>query len=226
MSLDFQIRFLGDGGNRVRWRAADLERIAKHCGCTTREVALPAQRDMGLPVTDFAVTRSAGAQDYTFTISTESVDRMSDTIALKGWRLDEYRRNPVVLANHASRMLPIGRATRTWIDGTRLRSTVRLSNDRFAQRVGQMLDEGVLRAASVGFQPGEWSFSTDKARPFGIDFKSGHELLEWSIVSVPANADCLVDGAGAAKSATPRLDELRTRLQARQRAMAIEERRR
>jgi hypothetical protein len=49
-----------------------------------------------------------------------------------------------------------------------------------------------LTATSVGFIPRAWSFSTDASRKGGIDF---HEtkLLEFSVVAVPADADCTID---------------------------------
>jgi hypothetical protein len=60
-----------------------------------------------------------------------------------------------------------------------------------------MVDEGTLRGASVGFVPGQdWKFSSDAKRPLGIDFLSGHKLLEWSVVNIPANSQCLFEGTG------------------------------
>ena len=35
-----------------------------------------------------------------FIISNERVDRMGDVISLKGWRLKEFRKNPIVLFVH------------------------------------------------------------------------------------------------------------------------------
>jgi hypothetical protein len=48
----------------------------------------------------------------TFAISTASVDRMGDTIAVDGWELDRFKANPVVLWAHASDELPTARFSR------------------------------------------------------------------------------------------------------------------
>src|SRR6266545_3513559 len=44
-------------------------------------------------------------------ISTEDPDRDKDTLALDGWDLRNYRRNPIVLWAHDYKSLPIARAT-------------------------------------------------------------------------------------------------------------------
>src|SRR5262245_60381691 len=45
-----------------------------------------------------------------FTISTDARDRDADTIAVKGWSLENYLKNPVILFGHDSRGLPIGQS--------------------------------------------------------------------------------------------------------------------
>ena len=44
-----------------------------------------------------------------FIASTDDVDRYSDIIDQKGWQLDNYKKNPVILFNHNSQALPIGK---------------------------------------------------------------------------------------------------------------------
>jgi hypothetical protein len=56
--------------------------------------------------------------------------------------------------------------------------------------------EKFISACSVGFVPLKYSFSRDPDRPFGIDFER-QELLEVSIVPIPANANALVQGRSA-----------------------------
>ena len=60
-----------------------------------------------------------GARDrtFTFTLSTRDVDRANDTIDQSGWRLDNYKRNPVVLFSHDHRGLPIGRTVAIGVEG-------------------------------------------------------------------------------------------------------------
>jgi phage head maturation protease len=75
---------------------------------------------------------------------------------------------------------------------------------------------GYLKATSVGFMPLKYTFSKDPAREYGIDFLE-QELLEFSIVTIPANPDALIDpGQASGKSAAALrrqrdLDEIRRR---------------
>jgi hypothetical protein len=132
---------------------------------------------------------------------------MLDTIAVAGWDNSIYPTNPVVLSGHNSDMLPVGRAIWTGIEGGRLKSKMIFGSDEFAQRVKRMVDERIIRTASVGFTPGKWEFSKDRARQGGIDFISGHRLLEWSIVNIPANPRCLLEGVEGAKGATVAIEQ-------------------
>jgi phage head maturation protease len=59
--------------------------------------------------------------------------------------------------------------------------------------VAALLSGGFLRSVSVGFRPLEFRFSSDPARQGGIDFTK-QELLEISVVPVPANAEALLTG--------------------------------
>jgi phage head maturation protease len=65
-------------------------------------------------------------------------------------------------------------------------------------RRGNLLNAGVVKAASIGFMPLAWDFNRQRD---GIDFHET-ELLESSIVPVPANADCTLD-AGQLKALSP-----------------------
>jgi HK97 family phage prohead protease len=138
-----------------------------------------------------------------FTISTASVDREQDTIALSGWDVRQYLRNPVVLWGHDAAALPIGRALDVGIEGGALKATVEFiaadmpERGQFAEAVYRLAHQGVIRATSVGFRPLKWAYTEDKARGAddwfpGIDFQE-QELLELSIVTVPANPEALLD---------------------------------
>src|SRR5262245_46070666 len=98
MTLAALQRRLFGSGNRVFWSARDVERICDRFGLAYVPAAMlrpHASRDAAAA----AVPRSAGneSRNYTFTISSSSVDRMGDTIAIDGWQLEAYRKNSVVL---------------------------------------------------------------------------------------------------------------------------------
>jgi phage head maturation protease len=133
-----------------------------------------------------------------FVFSDGSTDRMNDRINPDGWSLGNYRANPVVLFAHNSEAPPIGRARNVHSDGTRLLGDVEFMPpeiSEFADSIYKMVRGGYLKSGSVGFLPGSYRFADDESRPYGIDFTSGHELLEFSIVPIPALPTALIDAA-------------------------------
>jgi len=138
-----------------------------------------------------------------FTISTAAVDREADSIAVAGWDLANYRKNPVVLWGHDSSQLPIGRGFDVAVEGGALKASVEFipedtpEGGAFAESVYRLARSGFIAATSVGFRPIKWTFTADKDRGAddwfpGIDFEE-QELVELSIVTVPANPEALLD---------------------------------
>jgi HK97 family phage prohead protease len=130
-----------------------------------------------------------------FTISTGSIDRYNSTIAVKGWQTENFQKNSVILWAHDDYIPAIGRAETTRVDGDRLRSrAVFATRDvhPLADTVYALIKAKFINAASVGWIPLKWQFVEDKDRGFGIDYLE-QELLEWSVVNIPANPECLVD---------------------------------
>jgi HK97 family phage prohead protease len=133
-----------------------------------------------------------GEREIGLVISTKNPDRDKDTMEAEGWDLRNYRKNPVVLWAHDYRSLPIARARKVQVADGSLKAI-----DHFVERdvyplaeiVLQMLKRGYLNAASVGFMPLKWARNEERG---GIDFEK-MELLEHSIVPVPANAEALVE---------------------------------
>lgn len=146
-----------------------------------------------------------------FTISTASVDRMGDTIKLDGWELDNYRKNPVVLFGHDASAPPIAKAPRVWTEDGALKAEAQFvpadnpAIGRFAEGILQLYKGGFMSATSVGFSPKQYAFTEDPSRRFGIDFLK-QELLEYSAVPVPANAEALIEGRAAGIDVTGMLD--------------------
>lgn len=127
--------------------------------------------------------------------SDETVDRYGDVISANGWRLDNYRKNPVVLIDHNYTVNAIVGTASMRIEGTRLIASVTLDDpatNRQASIVANLITSGSLRAMSVGFIPIRWE--TIKA-PDGtwLGFKyTEQELTENSFVAVPANPNAVV----------------------------------
>jgi HK97 family phage prohead protease len=137
-----------------------------------------------------------GERALDFIISNGSVDRHGDTIAANGWKLKNFRKNPVVLWMHEHAMLPVGKALKVHIEDGKLKARVEFTPAgmaRFNDAVFDMLAGGFLSATSVGFIALKYNFVDDPQRRFGIDFLE-QELVEFSIVTVPANAEALIEG--------------------------------
>jgi HK97 family phage prohead protease len=132
-------------------------------------------------------------EGMTFCISDETKDRDGDVIALKGWQLDNYRRNPVVLWAHDRSQLPVGKSLAVYESGGRLMSLDQFSEDHeLGCSVKKLYRGGYLNAVSVGFMVRE-------ARPRkegGFDILS-QELLEHSAVPIPSNPNALVEARAA-----------------------------
>jgi HK97 family phage prohead protease len=136
---------------------------------------------------------------FDFTISTGSVDRYGDTVKVDGWKLANFRKNPVVLWMHDGTKLPVGKASNIRIEDGKLKARVDFTPQglaSFNDIVFELVKTGFLSATSVGFLPLVYNFVNDPQRQFGIDFKE-QELLEFSIVTVPANAEALIEGRSA-----------------------------
>jgi HK97 family phage prohead protease len=151
------------------------------------------------------------SRTLTFTISSAAVDRMGDTINVQGWKLDAYRKNPVVLWGHDAGDFPVAKSNKIWIEGDKLKSEAEFipadnpATGKHAEGILQLYKGGFLSATSVGFNPLKYAFTDDPKRRFGIDFLE-QELLEFSCVTVPANAEALIEGRAAGIDVTPMLD--------------------
>lgn len=138
-----------------------------------------------------------GSRVLRFTISTDTVDRMGDTIAVDGWDLKAFKKNPVVLWAHDSTQLPVGKASNITVEDGKLKADAEFASadlNPLADQVLRMYQQGFLSAVSVGFVPHKWAWVEDKDRPWGIEFME-QELLEFSAVPVPANPEALVEDA-------------------------------
>jgi HK97 family phage prohead protease len=148
-----------------------------------------------------AVVRVAddASAPVTVILSTAAVDRMDDTIAVEGWQLDNYRKNPVVLFAHDQRSLPIGKMANLRVEEGKLLGDVTFAEHEFAKDVAALVRGGFLNAGSVGFRPIRYVFNEERGGDGWCppcDFIE-QELLEHSLVPVPANPEALLAGKAA-----------------------------
>ena len=132
-----------------------------------------------------------GDRSIKFIITTGDADRENDVIDPTGWDVSNYLKNPVVLFAHDYGSLPIARTTKLEQHDDHLVAIAEFATEDLnpmAEQVFNMLKQGFLRGASVGFRPTVFEYNNDRG---GVDF-SGQELLEFSVVPIPANAQSLM----------------------------------
>lgn len=136
---------------------------------------------------------------YSVTLSDGSVDRHGDTISPDGWKLDAYKANPVLLWAHDSHSLPIGQTLNARVESLKLRGEMSFAKHDFAKDVKDLVDAKILRAVSVGFAPKKYEEAKDRDDGDSwfppLNFLE-QELLELSVVPVPANPNALIDAKG------------------------------
>jgi HK97 family phage prohead protease len=140
-------------------------------------------------LSDFSVEKSAESDELRIVgyANTTTKDRVGDVVAMEAWTkggLDNFKQNPIILAYH-NHSRPIGVAESLSIDEKGLKITARIS--KAAGEVYQLVQEGILKAFSIGFQTKDADYDsiTD------IFVIKDLELLEISVVSIPANQDSL-----------------------------------
>lgn len=117
--------------------------------------------------------------------STDDKDRMGDVILADAWKqagaLDNYLKNPVVLAYH-DMSKPIGKTIDHTVDKKGLKITAKIS--KAAGDIAQLIKDGIVSTFSVGFmvKDADYDSTTD------IFVIKAVELLEVSVVTIPANA--------------------------------------
>jgi|WetSurMetagenome_2_1015567.scaffolds.fasta_scaffold88458_1 HK97 family phage prohead protease len=136
-----------------------------------------------------ATVTDIGLRDgqYEMTVSTANVDRDGDRVMPEGMDAESFKANPALIWSHDYSQIPIGTVTSlTAVKGQGIRARFKfLEGDEFASRVQNAWDQGVVRAASIGFRPKTWD-QTDT----GYDV-TGWELLEISLVAIPANPEAV-----------------------------------
>ena len=124
-----------------------------------------------------------------FILSDESVDRMGDVIRADGWDLASFKKNPVALFGHSHDQI-LGVWENVRVEGKKLLGRLKLAKpgtSELVDTVRSLIDQRILKAVSVGFQPIE---AEPRKSGGGYDFiKSA--LHEVSVVSVPANPNAL-----------------------------------
>lgn len=129
--------------------------------------------------------------------SKEVKDRDGEIIKASGWELDNFRNNSVLMAFHDYNAFPVGRVQ--WIkkypeeNPIGLKFKAQFADTEVGREAYQLYKGGYMNCFSVGFRPIEKPYydKTLEARVF-----PKNELLEISIVPIPALPDAKVESIG------------------------------
>jgi HK97 family phage prohead protease len=138
----------------------------------------------------FHKTHADAADGMEFVLSDATPDRFGDIVEADGWVTDNFSKNPIALFGH-QKDFPIGKWKNVRVhEGKALRGELQLAPKGTSDRIDEirkLIEADILRAVSVGFVPLE---SEEIKGTWGTRFKK-HELVECSLVSVPANPNAL-----------------------------------
>lgn len=142
-----------------------------------------------MPKTFDGQTRSA-----VFVMTDETTDSYGDTVRAKGADLTRFESNPICLLNHRSDLI-LGNWSDVQKKPKRIEGKATLAAEGTAPHIDMaygLLEQGILRAASIGFMPTKLERKLDdKGEPTWA-----YDILEWemyecSIVAVPSNPAAL-----------------------------------
>jgi HK97 family phage prohead protease len=128
----------------------------------------------------------------TFVLSDETKDRMGDVIMADGWELADFRKNPIALFGHRSDFV-IGKWSNLRVEKQALLGDLELAAKGTSARIDEvvsLVEADVLRATSVGFRRIK-SAPLDPEKPYAGERFTKQELVECSVVAVPANPNAL-----------------------------------
>ena len=139
------------------------------------------------------IAKAVGKRQVRVVVSTSRLDRDGDIIEVTGIDLEAFRSNPIVLNQHR-RDEPIARCVEIGVKGDALEALVQFPDKGISPKSDEvygLIQAEVLNAVSIGIIPREWSNINDDKPWLGKRYSTS-EMVEFSVVSVPANADALI----------------------------------
>lgn len=142
--------------------------------------------------------------------SRPTIDRDKELIESSAWKLDNYRKNPVLLLCHKYDTPPVGKCLWVKADQNGLKFKAQFAKTERGKECYQLYKDGIMNAFSVGFKtrPGGAIDNPTEAKYKGCKrVFTDVELMEISCVPVPANSDALVEYVKSHKIQTKQLQE-------------------
>lgn len=130
-----------------------------------------------------------------FIFSTDDEDRHGDIVDQKGWDVNEYLQNPVVLFAHDHWQPAVGQVTEIGLNAdNNLEGVIKFAVDEydFAKTLFELYKGKFMRAVSAGFRNNKYEVDEENDR----FILKENTLYEMSVVNVPANAMALAKSNG------------------------------
>ena len=144
--------------------------------------------------------------------SDESVDRDGDIIRAKGWKIDNYIKNPVMLTSHNWRGDVVAKVNNVFVDGDKLViDGIEFAETDEGKKYKYLVENGFIKTVSVGFMPTKVFFTGDneqieEMKSLDEEWVNKNaeklikarrviweaELLEVSFVPIPANPNAMI----------------------------------
>jgi HK97 family phage prohead protease len=155
---------------------------------TAIEDARPANRKFY--VAEMKAMKNGDIEAY---VSTESIDRVGDVVRAKGWQIDNYiKTGAPVLFSHDCSQPPIGKAIDIQVQRKGLWSVTRFhEKTQLSRDLAILARGGDMKSWSVGFSALEEPERRMEDGVFKGYIFNKQELLEYSLVPVPANAEAV-----------------------------------
>jgi len=127
------------------------------------------------------------------------VDRGQEHIPAGEWKIEEWKKNPIIFFNH-DRDMPIGKgvAAKVTDEGLWIKAQISNSDVPEIKKARDLIKEGILQTFSVGIDVENEELAEDKS----ITLK-GVSLLETSVVSIPMNQESFFSISQKSMAETP-----------------------
>lgn len=127
--------------------------------------------------------------------STGDVDRHGEKIEQQGWRLEEYKKNPVILFAHDQWQPAVGKCVEIFINAAgQLEGVIQFAVEEYelAKTLFNLYKGGFMSAFSVGFRNEKYEVDQEN----DVIILKENTMFEISCVNVPANAMALAKSHG------------------------------
>jgi HK97 family phage prohead protease len=160
-----------------------------------------------------AIRAGLSDRQFRFTASTSALGRDRNIVEPSGIETQAFRRNPVLLWQHDPTQ-PVGKCVGLHVADNELRATGEFAPAGVSPRSDEicaLLKAGVLNSVSIGFEPTE-SKPINPQHPRDGMHILRCELLEISIVAIPADCGALVTERALRSMSKPTIGALRSAL--------------